>query len=749
MSIYVHSAGLLPPIEGEKYVREQMRGAHRYRNALIEISRGERAAKRDVVSTVPDVKTATVAAETTRAALAIAYEAIRNEHVTRREKSHDAMLQAALDLAKANHMASLDKLSEVRRVAYDLPGVRAEFARIDELANGTYPKSALLWASGKCDKLEPLAEEDECSIGDSRPCDCGNEECFSVVEPGRLATKNGKKRRKKARRVGGIRKSLAAQCGVWWGTKALVATAMDASLKRVLGPDNSIPLPLWDGLEPADPSFVPWRDARYKPTIGAYNNGGSKSNILDDVLAIEPARVITDRPPRGLDAWPENWSEAHPMPILRLRMGEDVVRFPMKLHRPLPADARITAVKVLIHREGPQVTPRPSEDGARPRRLPGEDWEVQFTVETEAVRTRSDRGHEGEPDVCGRGAVALHVGWRAMSDGTMRVGTWRNEREECGTISLSREMLAQLSRPNEIRSARDELFNQAKLALAWFIAVTHPDRGSVVPSWMPSAAAVLDWGSPSKLAGLCFEWRKKRFSGDEEIYRLLDDWTDLPKGQKFVHGEWRGHDESWRRRDKHLWIMEAAMRNKSIASRNDFFRVTAAQFARAYGTAVIADFDISDVAERPALEEEDDAQSKKSRSQRHMAACSELRAAFINAFKSRCGEVVKVEPKDITHTCPKCGTLTQYDAAKNLNWKCGNEACGASWDQDSSATLIELARAREEVRAKKKAGIARDGEKPAKRESKWAKIARKKAERDAARASKNGTARKDDPDDSK
>lgn len=633
MTTLVYRYGLKAPTENESIVREQMWLAHRYRNDLVAIARGERAVKRAVIAADLGVIEATAIAVEARTAVVAAHQAIETAHVLARKREHSQDLRDALADAKKSYVDALKALTAARRAAFRTDEARAEFARIDALANGALPRDG-----GK-------------------------------------------------RREGGIRKHLLEHCGVWWGTYALVGAAVDQSLRRVLGPGKAIALPLWDGLDESDPRFERWRECT--PAVGAYNNAGP-NGTSDKFVQIDGNTI---RMKLSRDAW-GSW--------------------PIKLHRPLPRDARISAVRIICRREGP-----------------AEQWEALLTLTTQETRARTDLGHVGEPDVCGIGQLSVDIGWRSI-DGELRVARWRDDRGESGEIRLTAQMIERLRRASEIHAGREQLFNCAKLALGWFIAGL-----DAPPAWLPRLHVLFDWRAPERLARLCCEWRERRFVGDESICRILDDWTPGP----YTAVPWRGHDESWRRRDKHLWHMEAAIRAKALAHREDFYRVIAARFARQYDKLVIEKFDIRDVAKVPELESRQETEQRRlARAQRHLVAVSELRSALVHAFTGRGGSVVEVDPAQSTHECPACNAVTDFDAAASIRWTC--RECGAEWDQDDSAAQVLLQRS-ERSGSRENAAIARDTAKPATREKKWTRIAREKQERSGRIETESRVARQD------
>ena len=97
---------------------------------------------------------------------------------------------------------------------------------------------------------------------------------------------------------------------------------------------------------------------------------------------------------------------------------------------------------------------------------------------------------------------------------------------------------------------------------------------------------------------------------------------------------------------------------------------------------MIENFDLREVARRPAdVDESPD--NERARSNRQLAATSELRMALVQAFTARGGRVVKRNPAFTTLPCHVCGVLDAWDPAKDLTHTCSG--CGALWDQDDNA----------------------------------------------------------------
>ena len=468
-----------------------------------------------------------------------------------------------------------------------------------------------------------------------------------------------------------------------WSTYGFVEKAHQQSLRLVLGPDKSIDLPLWSGLQPRDPHFVRWSEATRM--VAAYNNGGPDADVAKWVT-IGP---MTDCPPPAPPSFPSA-ARAAKYVTLRLAIATDEKRkkiwaeWPMILDRPLPPDAKISSVRVRAVREGPS-----------------ERWEALVTVSTEIQREK-----------CGEGRVAIDIGWRAIGD-TLRVAyaiCVAQEYQE--DLRLSADLISSLTKAASLHGIRADLYNRAQSALAWWIATS-----TEVPSWMPSVAELLAWRAPDRLLRLCFQWRENRFAGDEEVFDLLDGWVP-----EYVSRPWRGHSEPWRRQDRHLAEWEAAQSRKALARRKDMYRCFAAKIARRFDTVVFEKFDLRKVAAVPDVDEDDDQGTQAARSQRQLAAVSELRTCIKEAFVARGGRVLVVEAADSTHECPACGAYTEFDAKASLFWTCSR--CGLRWDQDHSAAFVLDARGERLDAEKQKAPPVVE-----KRQNSWQKIKARKAAR--------------------
>jgi len=529
--------------------------------------------------------------------------------------------------------------------------------------------------------------------------------------------------------------SLARQvarrtCGVFWGSYLPVEAAERASRAK----------PLYDGVAPDDPEFVRWTG---EGTVAVQLQGGLSVADLqsgeDTRLRLRLAawgspETVSDEPPPGWGSrryTPEErrarWRHmlahggAHdgthpgqkgprPMGTLELRVGSANAKgercagghtpvwaaWPVPpTRRSLPPDAIVKWAHVHVRR----IAAR-------------EEWSLTLTIE--CARRES----------CGTGAVAVDLGWRRMEDGGLRVAVAQGDDGKVHEMRLSPCDIDQLTKADSIRSHRDMLFD---LARPWLRAILDalPER----PAWLDERLASMAlWRAQARLAAVAIHWRSHRFDGDADAFAAI---------------------EAWRRRDKHLWSYEDHQRKGSLRRRRDLYRTWAAKLARQYGVLVLEDggakgetpvFDLRAFATLPEVEEVETERDERARSQRHLAAPSELRLALTQAFEGRGGQQRSVVMENSTRRCAVegCDAVESWDAGAELRHTCKN---GHTWDQDENAgaNMLRLYRenrerphdasARTTARKKEKKGkVKKDG---IEGESAYARGRRLRAERQA------------------
>ena len=369
--------------------------------------------------------------------------------------------------------------------------------------------------------------------------------------------------------------------------------------------------------------------------------------------------------------------------VLRMRIGSEGrspvwADIPIHWHRDWPAGAVLKQACVHMRRRGRKSV-----------------WSAEFSLSMpEPVRT------------CGSGVVGVDLGWR-MIEKEERVCTYTSEDgRNVGELRLTAHELSGFDRVESLRSTRDKLRNEMQA-----IILARRADPNASPWFVERTRHAHAWQSAGKFFRLARE-----LDADE--------------------GETKDALKAWMYRDTHLSDWECNQRQKNLDHRKKKYEAFAAQLAHTYETLVLEKFDLRAFARRPDKNtprddsgRQESHQEENARAQRHEAATSILRGILRNAFERRGGHVVEVSAVDTTRTCGACGLVVDRDFAASIDWICD---CGAHHDQDVNASdnLCERWRAQENAR------IAR-GDKRAKgavkRESKWSRLKREKAEREAAR----------------
>ena len=430
-------------------------------------------------------------------------------------------------------------------------------------------------------------------------------------------------------------KAARAICGVYWGTYLMVEEAMEAAGK----------MPLYDGAKPNDPMFVRWNG---EGSIGVQLQGGLPVERLekhDTRLRVGPAvesvAMRRKRERLGDAAKPRGEAPVR-FKSLHVRVGSADDRspiwavFPMVMHRAIPEGSVIKRASVHLRMIGPR-----------------EEWTASITVQIADNAPRES---------CGTGVVAVDLGWRMMND-RLRVAYWGGRGLGSGhELALDTRTIEGLRKASAIQAVRSRnLDTILALLVPWLRAARD---GGTLPSWAKRDVDTMHgWKSQERLQRFVRHWAKNRWEGDEAHYEAA---------------------EAWRYQDFHLWQYERGQAVGSLRNRREIYRVFAAKLARTYGVLAIEDFDLSSVARNPVAGEADSS-NENARSNRHLAATSELRGALVSAFAARGGVVVKIPAADTTRCCHACKSIELFDAARDVMHIC--RGCGAAWDQDDNARM--------------------------------------------------------------
>lgn len=486
--------------------------------------------------------------------------------------------------------------------------------------------------------------------------------------------------------------SAREHCGVYWCTYLLVeAAASDAFTDTSLyGIDG----------QPTDPRFERWTG---EGQVGVQLQGGLSDEAA--TTGVDTQLRITLPDARAWERRGRTHRECEQFARqarLTMRIGSDG-RAPvwagwrLDMHRPLPAGATIKWAVVHRTQTGPHYR-----------------WHLTLTLEVPAAARSS---------CAGVGTVAVDVGWRVMGD-ELRVAGWQDATGAMGEFRLSARDIAVLRAPEQMRSERDQRFDVARARLVCWLR----EHRDILPRWLVEATATVHaWRSEARMTALCGRWSRERFAGDDEAFGALDGWCA---------------------RARHEWAVESRAREQALRRRREKYRVWAAQLASKYDTIVIERFNKRRVAVRksadsqPAQDAEQIARDEGARSNRVLAATSELCQCIVVAGRGRQCAVIAMPCANTTRTCPVCGLVEDRDAAAAVSLSC---ECGAAWDQDiDGAPSVLLARWRERPGdAKILAGAREDenvNENAEKKEGRWERAKRLRGEKEARMATARGAA---------
>lgn len=424
------------------------------------------------------------------------------------------------------------------------------------------------------------------------------------------------------------------RCSVFWGTYLLVEDAVSASRK----------MPLYDGEKDNDPKFVRWDNTG---TIGVQiqrskNDDGTISLGLNCNAIYGNSTFIKINPvdEKAFHSLSRSERRKNQKTTLHIRVGSDKsmkpiwASFPMIMHRPLPDGGVIKTVSIHKKRYGTR-----------------EEWTVCFTIDMSNVRENS---------INTSGAVALDIGWREMKDINgkttyFRLGKTRDDKNNLAEVNLPISIIDGIKKARELKSLRDDKFNLIKNDLLVFISKNE----SILPDWFKKETKTLsNWKSSVRLSKLVKIWSNNRFTDDNGIFGESGKWDKINK--IMIDGSGL---EGWRYHDFHLETWEGNQRTKAIRRRKEFYRIKASEFAKQYKTLVLEDFNISDVSKKAEPDEKEDLQ--KVRSNKTLAAPSELRIALINAFGIN--NIIKIDPKGTSYICHVCSSKENLDSSTHIH----------------------------------------------------------------------------------
>lgn len=426
-----------------------------------------------------------------------------------------------------------------------------------------------------------------------------------------------------------VGESAPADKRLFWGTYQLVEMAAKDSAKA----------PLYEEGDPNDPRFRRFDGSgRVGIQIQKRKGYGGLSGMpvgqlfgSDPSIRVDPVATWCKKNRFGADR--------KKLPLLHMRVDSNGrapvwASWPIVMHRPLPEGGVIKRAAVSCRKHGPRT-----------------EWTVEISVDDSACAQQGPTGS---------GAVAVHLGWRLLDDGSLRVATWMSAAGETSDLVLPSKVVGGFYQVDQLSSTRKTNMNEARdLLEVWLAANDHPE-------WLREATKTLaSWKSPRRLGNLARRWASSRFDGDASGFNPL---------------------EAWRHNEHHLWAWETSPGN--ARARREVYRVFAADLRRRFGKLVVDDAVYADMARRPKAEEDGEAQ--RVRRLRGIASPGLLRQTLCLAFGADATH--KVEAAGVTNTCPACGSSDPAQVLRDARVT-ACVACSYHRDVDTTALLNALARA--------------------------------------------------------
>lgn len=329
-----------------------------------------------------------------------------------------------------------------------------------------------------------------------------------------------------------------------------------------------------------------------------------------------------------------------------------LVRWPVMMHRPLPANGRIQ--EVVVHREKLGDTFR---------------WSVTFLLRVPVENVQPRLG----------GAVAVDLGWRRTPEG-LRVATFMRDDGKAEFVTLPTRECDDFF--DKIRSERAQSFALISQFLLSLPADTAPDalrdalcryRQIAEKSRRARHAATIVnlWRRDHK------EWRPDDLT-DAEIW--LSGNPRQPSGGRASVDSCR---ERWG--ERRAWLAETNGRDQRLAHRRELYRKAARRIIGDAATVILEDFDLSKAARLT----DDNPLYPAARANRQKAGVHELRL-WIKHQAAKVGAQIVIHQGVSTWLCSQCNHLLKPHTPASLIQQCPH--CNAHvFDQDVEACRNMLA----------------------------------------------------------
>ena len=350
--------------------------------------------------------------------------------------------------------------------------------------------------------------------------------------------------------------------------------------------------------------------------------------------------------------------------LKRERKGKRIVAMEMRTGNPQEdGSVPMSTFLVTVH-EGAELLPNvplKTVKVLREMRAGKPTWFAVFMFVEE------DADEIDDPSALPVNAVGIDFGWRMVRDSEwgehwgLRVATLINGEGKAEHITLPPDFIKRLERASEQQAALDTSANDFWLRVA--------------PLLTDDALSSLEDDDWLKVVIGKAKRAKRPYPA---LMKLL---AEAHERNPVLGSEVQAYMSTWARQAQRAMEACFGARRRALDHRKHVYRNVAARLVHKYGLLAIKDINFADLAllERAGAENE---LSAKSRSNRVIAAPSELREAIEVAAKRERRELIKVPAVNTTVTCSVCGHV-HGGPILDVLFVC--DECGTLHDQDENS----------------------------------------------------------------
>jgi transposase len=312
--------------------------------------------------------------------------------------------------------------------------------------------------------------------------------------------------------------------------------------------------------------------------------------------------------------------------------------FDLVMHRPIPEGAQINNAKLLRRRIGDRFV-----------------YTVSFSVRVPEPRLIDE----------GREAIGIDIGFRQLSDGSIRAAMIGSTKKGFGfeEVAVSKKMIERLEHSESLQQIMDKSATELGEVIKPLLK-----KGTVLDEKHQKFKFIKGIADAPAHVTLSFE----------QAYKLGTwiryDPHHLPKKVE-------GAALEWSKRYHRMYREMHNLRKKTFAWRKETYRILASKLVKHGYPIAFEEIDLRVFAE---VKDKENELSDKARFQRFLVSNSELIGAIENAAKREGVEVIRVDAKNTSKTCSTCGVVN-VKLRTEMKWKCSD--CGAEHDRDENAAL--------------------------------------------------------------